>query len=307
MDATLAAVAPTFLVIALGWVLHRVRVPDVAFWPLAERFTYVILLPALVVQNVATIRLEGALVPMAGAMGVAVGATGLGLLAARGALPFPGPAFTCIVQGSIRPNLYIGLALAAALHGRPGVTLAAVALASVVPTVNVISVYALSRHAAERPLPPGRLLGELLRNPILQALALGAALNVSGIGLPVLLDRMLAIVGGAALPIGLLAVGASLQLGRLHEGGVALLLAAALKLLGVPALCAALLLALGVRGLPAEVAATFVAMPAAPSAYVLARLMGGDAPLMARMISAQTLLAGLTLPLVLLGAEALLR
>jgi len=73
----------------------------------------------------------------------------------------------------------------------------------------------------------------------------------------------------------------------------------------VPALCAGLLWALGVDGLPARVATTFVAMPAAPSAYVLARLMGGDAELMARMISAHTLFAGATLPLVMLAAPLL--
>jgi predicted permease len=44
----------------------------------------------------------------------------------------------------------------------------------------------------------------------------------------------------------------------------------------------------------------FAAVPTATSAYILARQMGGDAELMAAIITAQTLLSMLTLPVVLM-------
>jgi malonate transporter and related proteins len=42
------------------------------------------------------------------------------------------------------------------------------------------------------------------------------------------------------------------------------------------------------------------AVPTATAAYILSRQMGGNAPLMAEIITAQTLLAMVTLPLALL-------
>ena len=56
---------------------------------------------------------------------------------------------------------------------------------------------------------------------------------------------------------------------------------------------------LGADGLTAAIAVMFNALPTATSTYILARQMGGDAPLMAAMITLQTAVALVTLPLVL--------
>lgn len=55
-----------------------------------------------------------------------------------------------------------------------------------------------------------------------------------------------------------------------------------------------------VSGLPpleTAVVVLFAALPGAPSSYILARQMGGDAPLAAAVVTVQTLLSMLTLPL----------
>ncbi|MNT83778.1 Membrane transport protein [compost metagenome] len=56
---------------------------------------------------------------------------------------------------------------------------------------------------------------------------------------------------------------------------------------------------LGLSGQAAIVAILFQALPTASSSYVMARQMGGNAPLMANIIALQTVLAALTLPLML--------
>jgi len=48
-----------------------------------------------------------------------------------------------------------------------------------------------------------------------------------------------------------------------------------------------------------QVAILLAALPTATSSYILARQLGGDAPLMAGIISGQTLLAMVTIPLLL--------
>ena len=50
----------------------------------------------------------------------------------------------------------------------------------------------------------------------------------------------------------------------------------------------------------AAVAVLFNGLPTAPSAYILARQMGGEARLMASIITAQVALSALTLPILLI-------
>ena len=71
------------------------------------------------------------------------------------------------------------------------------------------------------------------------------------------------------------------------------------KLLAFPAMVVGLAWALGLSGLLVQVAVLLAALPTATSAYILARQLGGDAPLMAGIISGQTLLAMVTIPLML--------
>jgi predicted permease len=76
-------------------------------------------------------------------------------------------------------------------------------------------------------------------------------------------------------------------------------ISASLKLLVMPAAALGLGTALGARGVDLAAIACCAAVPSTSSAYVLARQMGGNAPLMAEIITLQTLLAMGTMPVVL--------
>jgi predicted permease len=72
------------------------------------------------------------------------------------------------------------------------------------------------------------------------------------------------------------------------------------KLLLVPLVAVAMARALGLGGIHADVAVVFAALPPASSAYILAQRMGGDGPQVAWLVSLGTLLAMLSLPVLLL-------
>jgi hypothetical protein len=95
----------------------------------------------------------------------------------------------------------------------------------------------------------------------------------------------------------LLAVGAGLDFGAARTSGGCVVSAVALKLAGLPLLTAGFCLLLGVHGLPLTVAVIFNALPAATSSYILARQMGGAPGLVANILTVQTLVAAVTLPL----------
>ena len=79
-----------------------------------------------------------------------------------------------------------------------------------------------------------------------------------------------------------------------------------LRLVVVPAATVLTCRLLGLSGSSAVTVVVFAALPTASSSYVLARRLGGDAPLMANITATQTAVAFLTLPAWILLSQALL-
>ncbi|MCG6656576.1 AEC family transporter [Halomonas campisalis] len=298
MESVMGALGPLFLLILLGYLLGWLRHPGSDFWPQLERLIYFLLFPAMLVSTLATA--DVAQVPVGRLALVLLGAMlalGTLLWALRRWLALEAAAFTSVFQGALRFNTYVGVAGAAALHGAHGATVAAVAVALLVPVVNVLCVASFIAAGTLGPSSLGQSLAALLRNPLILACLLGIALNLSGIGLPGWSEATVELLGRAALPLGLVAVGVALRpraLMRLDRGVWS---ANLVKLVLMPTLVLALALALGLDAVSRDVALLFAALPTATSAYILARQLGGDAELMAALITGQTLLAMATLPL----------
>jgi predicted permease len=70
----------------------------------------------------------------------------------------------------------------------------------------------------------------------------------------------------------------------------------ALKLLLLPAVAVSLARLLGVEGADLAVTAVAASVPTATASYLLAKQLGGDAPLMAEIITVQTVAALVTMP-----------
>lgn len=302
MLAIAAAIVPNFALILLGWGIRARHLLEPAFWTQAERLTYYLLLPALLVTNLAE-------APLAGLPVVAIAAAqGLGIVAVLFVVALPlrhfwprlrhdGPGFTSLFQGAIRPNTYVAFAVAAALWGANGVTVAAISAALVVPLVNLLCVSALVHWGhgdGRRGLGP--TLAAIARNPLIVACLVGAGLNLSGIGLPPIIGPLLKILAQASLALGLLCVGAGLDLGAVRGAGRVVMASLGLKLLALPLAVGGLGWLFGLRGVTLAASIIYAAVPVATNAYVLARQLGGDFKLAAAIITASTLAAAITLP-----------
>lgn len=308
MLAVALATLPIFALIFLGAALRRLGILDEGFWRGAERLVYFVLFPPLLFTTLATADFAAlAAGELALAMVAGAAALMLALSLLRPMLAVDGPAFTSLAQGALRQNTYIGFSAAFALFGPEGLAAAAIWVAAVTPIVNVYCIAALTRHGSGAPsgagpgLSPGlgAVMRAILKNPIILASAAGAAVNLAGLALPPILDEILAILARGALPLGLLAVGAGLDFVAVRRGGRALPLAVVLKLLVLPLFVLAALRILDISGLGATVALLIAGLPTAPSSYILARQLGGDARLLAGIIAIQTALSMVTLPLIL--------
>lgn len=299
MATIVQALAAVALIVALGLVLRRSGAMPSASWAPIERLTYFVLFPALIAVELARADLAGS-----GGLRVALALVGAQL--SMFALAFPlrrllaldGPRFGCLVQGFVRWNSYTALALAPLLFGAEALGLAAIAVGSLTPVANLLSVWALARHA---PAGAARvpLVRALATNPLLLACLVGSGWNLLDLPLPRLVQEPLAILGRATLALGLLAVGAGLEPLRHWRAGSVIAVVAIGRLLVEPAIAILLARLLGLDGVALGVVALCAAVPTASSAYILARLMGGDAELTAAIVTVTTALAVLTLPIVL--------
>jgi predicted permease len=293
----LLALWPLFALIVGGFYLRRWAFPNDAFWPGAERLNYFILFPALLFSSLASAPLDNPALPrLALAVMLALGLAWLALLVLRRLRGWPAGRFGAFTQGALRFNTYLGLAAVGSLFGQAGLTLAALMLALMVPTVNVLSVWSLT---AERGVSVRSLLLPIAKNPLILACLGGALVNLSGLGLPGGSERLLGLLAAASLPLGLLCVGAALKPEQLSGEAPALASNSLLRLCAMPLLAWAVAYALQLPAMETSVLVLFFALPTAPTAYVLTRQLGGDSQLMAGIITLQTLLAAISLPLLL--------
>lgn len=299
MSVIAAALAPILVLILLGLALKRARfMPDEA-WVGIERLTYYVLFPALLVRSLGRQSLLG--VPWPEILGVVVGVLAIvagGLIVAHRLRPTgDGPAFTSIFQGGVRFNTYIALALAQSFYGGEGLALAAVAAGFMIVLINLLCIVAFTVWGSRADLSRRRILRDILGNPLILACTVGWLLSLSGIGLPGVSADILEIIGRAALPLGLLAVGAALRPQALHGHLVPIAVASVAQFIAKPLLATGLATAVGLQGAAAGVLVIAFMTPTASSAYILARQLGGDTAAMASIITFQTLLAFAAMPM----------
>lgn len=304
MSAILASLIPTFLIIATGWICRATNFVSEQQWIGIERATYVIFFPALIIDTLSRADLTS--VPVLGVGGALVGAilfVAILVLALRPLLQnrfnMDGPSFTSVFQGATRWNTFVGLAVAGSLFGQRGIALIAVAIAAMVPLLNLLAFYVFIRFAGRPKQSPKEILRSFATNPFIWSCAVGLALNQFAPPLPKPLAAYIDLMGRAALAAGLLIVGAGLDIRRLAKPGLPHMLTASLKLFVLPFMAVTFARLLGVGGSDMAVTVIAASVPSASAAYVLARQMGGNAPLMAEILTLQTLLALGTMPLMI--------
>jgi malonate transporter len=285
---------PDFCLIALGWVLCRYTALDRALWDGVERLVYVLLFPVLLFGSI--VRNPTPLEALFQLGGVGLSIVGAGVLLAAALCAWPQRDASLHASGqqvAFRFNSYVALALAERLAGTQGLAWMAVLISVCVPLANVAAVWPLARHGGQG------YARELMRNPLIIATVAGLACNAMSLRLPEVAATILQRIGGASLPLGLMAVGAGLRFGALREGpGLAAALLA-IRHLVLPAWALWLVWWLALPVAQQMVVVAFAALPTSAAAYVLATRMGGHGAYVAGLVTVSTLLAMPGLPLAL--------
>lgn len=292
------SLSPILAIIVLGYLLQISNFLPDEIWAGLEKLTYWVLFPALLLHGLGRQSLAG--VPWPSMMLIA----GSTLLISAAVLVLwhkmrsdvSGPTFTSIFQGGIRWNTYIALAAALAFYGQEGLAHAMVAAGFIIVLVNVLCVSAFAIWGGTGYSGGAAFIKDVFANPLIIGCAAGWFLSLSGIGLSGPPEEILRILGSAALPLGLMAVGAALR-PKAIPGHVKAIVISSLVTFGLKPLTAIFLIsAVGLSGIPAGVMLFCFITPTAPTAYILARQLGGDTETMSSIISFQTILAFLMMP-----------
>ena len=302
MNAFSIAITPILILILVGYGLKRVKFLSDDSWSGMEKLTYFVLLPALLIRTLANQTLVGAPWPS-----MLLVLTGTLMISAVALIIFhrirstaSNATFTSIFQGGVRFNTYIALSVAQGLFGSEGLALSSVAAGFMIILANLlcISVFVIWGKNSISGIKP--FIREVIRNPLIIGCAIGWFLSLSGIGLPGITEDILELVGRAALPFGLLAVGAALK-PEVIRGHVRSITLSSIVQFGLKPLTAALLISFtGLTGIAASVLVIYFMTPTATSGYILARQLGGDTETMASIITFQTILAFLVMPIIAL-------
>ena len=301
------SIAPIFLLIALGKLLQKSGAFPDGFFKGLNRLVFWFALPALLISRIGTAHLELETISkivLLLTLGTLASLVFAWILARF--LKLPSAKTGSFIQGSFRGNgAFIGLPVIIYSLGSldpAAETLGTVVLAPLVVLFNILGVIVLLHYGKKTCSVSesfSTFLLQLVKNPLIIACAIGLAINLTDIALPLFLFRSLDALGRAALPLILISIGSSLAFEPLRGAASPSLIASLIKVVVTPMFGFLLAGLFDLTTTERMIAIFYLAAPAAGMSYVMAEVMGNDATLAGRIVALSTLLSAITLPVVM--------
>jgi len=293
------ALVPVLFFICIGIILKYINFLPDSGWEAVEKMVYYILFPALLINSISNIEYHvTAFLPMAAALNIAALVMFLVTFFAWQDKTVTGPRFSSILQNNIRFNGIIALGIATHFKEGQFLSLVAIGIGTLIPTINILSVWSLIiwGKASKNESP----ISSLFTNPLIIGCAIGFILHYFHISLPNLISDPINMLGQSATPLALIAVGTGIDFKHMKEHTSSRLYWAMTRNLVYPFVTLICCYLFGIKDSNIILAAIIItAAPTATNSYILARQMGGDAPYMASLIGTSTLIASVTLPFVI--------
>lgn len=299
---SLNATVPVFLTMVLGFVLHKWRVIDDSFASKLNQFVFKIALPVLMFDQLATTDFVSVWDTKFVLFCFAVTLLSIGLAYVLSLLIKNKPARGEFVQAAYRSSAAIlGIAYTQNIYGDAGMT--PLMIIASVPLYNAMAVVVLALTApAEAETKQGtrgalawRTVKEIATNPILLGLVAGLAWSLLKIPVPSVLGKTLDNVGGLATPLGLIAMGASIDPKKVSGKLRPSICAAVVKLVGLCSIFLPIAVALGFREAKLIAIMVMLGSPTTVSSFVMARNMGHEGTLTSNTVVIATVVGAFTL------------
>jgi len=297
MITTALLLAPIFALVVLGNILRRNGLPGDGFWPMAEKLGYYVMIPSLLFHKISTADIDiDLVVPFGIVLGGAFYTAGIFVLLATWLLKTAPPQRASVLQGAVRHNGFLALAVAERLYGSEGLAVAALcaAVLALITNLSLVPVLVALNASGTQGSVVGKVVRDILRNPIILSICAGLLGNVLLPGRVPVLHDITGMLGSVALPLMLLCVGAGLRIRGLKTQAGPLAVACFGRFIVFPLVVLAI--PTGLSAAEMAILMIFATVPTAPSSSALAAQTGGDVPLMNAIVTLQTLIAFASLP-----------
>lgn len=294
-------IAPIFLIILLGRILRISLIRDDDIWFKINSLSYWVLFPSLLFNKTSVIDLTAFSFEYFSyvIIGGFIGAFGFAYILGK-CLKLKTASLTSVLQGSGRHNSFVALAIASQYLGNTGEIFGTIAVAVLVTFSNLVTVIMMTHMLKTKEDSKFLFFKELARNPFIIAILLGLLFNIMGLGGMPVIHQLAGSLGGAALTLALICVGAGLRFGELSGHTIDATIATVAKLAIFPITVYWLSVYFNLSDEMKIVAVIFATAPTSSAGYALAKQMGGDAPLMATIISLQTLISVIAIPVAIM-------
>ena len=299
---SLNSTMPLFLMMLLGFILCRTGFLGDGFVATANKFVYNVTLPVMLFYDLACADIRTSFDGRF--LGFCVGVTVVSILGIWGlsrVLLRDKSLVGEFVQGSYRSSAAIlGTAFIQSIYGTS--TMGGLMLLGSVPLYNVFAVLILTLECPQ-PKNEGDSLGKkiwhsvvsILKNPTLIAIGLGLLASLIRLPLPTMVSKTMSSLGGITTPLALLIVGAGFKGGTMGSKLGPTVWATAVKLLILPAIFLPVAVLCGFTDQKLVALLVMLGSITTPSAYVMAKQMGHEGTLTARICAATTLFSAVTL------------
>lgn len=286
---TLDIMLPLLLMLVLGAFLRRIGLMPENVTLALNKLIFKVFLPVLLFNNIRT--LDTTVLPSLGYAGYIF----LSVLILYAVLSLITPRLvksvaqsTVTVQALFRTNFAIlGIPLMEAIFGQAGMASVALALPVVIPTFNVLAVFALAPCSGKADLRG--TVKKIITNPLIIGVALGAVCLLLGNPLPHVANKVCSDLASMVSPLSLLVLGASLRWQGLKQNRKLICWTLLFKQLIFPLVFTALAVLLGFRNMELGVIVILFGAPTAVSSFPMAQAMGGDGELAASYVALTTI------------------
>lgn len=296
------AILPIFLLVVVGALLNKHNKINEKFTETADWLVFNIALPLVLFLEVASCSLSDNF-DMKQAIFLLISVTAAFFIGTVLTVVFIKDASKrgAFIQGVCRSNFAIlGVPLAVNMFGDAGGQAIAFATPLVIPMFNAYSVIVLSvfsgsdKHKIDGKAVRG-ILKNIVTNPLIIGIVLGLPFMLTGIRLPVAVDKTLTYLSGLATPLAMMSLGAGFRFESL-KGRVGYAVVGALsKTVVLPAIAVTAAILCGLRGPSLGVVLICFGAPTAVSSYIMAKKMDNDHELAAQILLLSTLLCVVTI------------
>lgn len=200
-----------------------------------------------------------------------------------------------MIQGMFRSNFVLfGIPVCINLFGEASVGVPSMLIAIIVPIFNFIAVFALAAYSNDK-FSLRKTLISILKNPLIIGSLIGVAASLTGLRLPVAVEKAVADMAGIATPLALILLGGEFELKNCGKNLKRLTAVAVFKLVIIPCIVLGAAITMGFRGVELGTILAMTASPVAVSSFVMAQEAGANDELAGEIVVVTTAICSFTM------------